>query len=134
MNNWIEWFLNLEERHKKMISLLTYILRESGGLVWPILYGIILWRSWEFWDNLSCMIFIFVGSILTLIAIIYPRAWRVWAENRRKDIRKVIETYFNLKNYCKYNCINWKDNTSSEGMDIFDNPVIDFTNKFNPSK
>ncbi len=90
MNNWVEWFLNFEERHKKVVGFLTYILRESGGLVWPALYGIILWRSWEFWDNLSHVIFIFVGFILTLIAIIYPQTWKVWAENRKKEKEKWI--------------------------------------------
>jgi hypothetical protein len=85
MDGWVEWFLNFEERHKRVISFLTYILRESGGLVWPVLYGIILWRSWEFWDGFSHTMFIFVGSILTLIAIIYPQTWKVWAENRKKE-------------------------------------------------
>jgi hypothetical protein len=93
MENWIIWFLNIKRKHEKMIGFLTYILRESGGLMWPTLYGIILWRSWEIWNNSSRMILFFIGFVLTLIAIIYQMTWRALEKNRKIKWEEVKKQY-----------------------------------------
>jgi hypothetical protein len=84
-------FLRVEEMHKGLINLGLYILKQSGGLIWPFLYGWILYYSWDSLNLLGRVLFILAGSILTIITILYPYAWKLFYIRMGKDYENIIE-------------------------------------------
>lgn len=82
LENWIEWVTKIEDTHGTVVGLLKYILRESGGLLWPLAYGIILWQSWDNWNTFGQIISVMFGCILTIISILYPITWRRYIKKR----------------------------------------------------
>ncbi len=89
-NPWNE-FLRVEETHKGLINLGLYILKQSGGLMWPFLYGCMLYYSWDSLNFLGRVLFILAGSILTIIAILYPYAWKLFYIRMERDYKNIIE-------------------------------------------
>jgi hypothetical protein len=84
-------FLRVEEMHKSLINLGLYILKQVGGLMWPFLYGWILYYSWDSLNFLGRVLFILAGIILTIIAILYPYSWKLFYIRMSKDYENLIE-------------------------------------------
>ena len=89
--NWQEWLTDLSNQHERITKVLTYILTKSGGILWPILYVVMLWQSWKTLYPHS--LFVWLGIILTIVALIYPRTWKHYINKREAEINSERDSY-----------------------------------------
>lgn len=89
-NPWKE-LLEIEEMHKKVIDLMMYVLKECGGLVWPLLYAFLLYWGWDALNILGKTLFILIGCILTSIGLLYPYVWRLYYKRMSTDFEAMIQ-------------------------------------------
>lgn len=84
--------LRVGEMHKGLINLSLYVLRECGGLICSLLYGWLLYWTWDALNLLGKTLFILAGCFLTLLTILHPYAWRLRYKRIEKDYKKVEES------------------------------------------
>ncbi len=89
-NPWEE-FLKIEETHGRLIDSMMYILRECGGLVWPLVYACLLFCGWSALSSPLKSIFVLLGFILISITLLYPYAWKKYYKRLREDYTKMIK-------------------------------------------
>jgi len=90
MENWKGWFLDLDREHKGIISSVIYVLANGGGLVWPILYVIFLVKSWLLWGNTMHTIWIIVGIVMSVIALLNRHAWKYLLTKKEDEYNKRV--------------------------------------------
>lgn len=83
--------LKMEETHNLFLKLVKYALRESGGLLWPVLYGCLYYYGSSSLSTIGQTLFIVLGIPLIAISVLYPFVWKKYNQKRE-------ETWKNLKN------------------------------------
>jgi len=89
-NPWEE-FLKIEETHGRLIDSMMYVLKECGGLAWPLLYLCLLFSGWDALNSVGRSVFVLLGIILISIAILYPYAWKRYYKRFHNDYKIFVD-------------------------------------------
>lgn len=98
MINWEDLVLNVENSHTRLINISGYVLRNSGGLGWPILYALLFYFTSGFLTDFFKSIFLIAGCVLTVVNFLYIYAWKVFYNNRRDQFNEIVDLCYQLSN------------------------------------
>ena len=88
----VDWVEHMPTAGDKVLVFLGYVFGTAGGgLLFPAVYSVLLWKTWDHQDLTSGWHWLFVGlgAFLSIAALFYPCALDRYLKRRASEVAQI---------------------------------------------